>query len=101
MEKRNPKPVVFLCALSTLVLASGVVCAEPVGELPPLSDFSRQMMEGQGQTERDLRAAIPSKETVGIPVFPNALYCTEMKAEGMLPTVVLASDESMDSVKTW
>ena len=101
MAKRNFRIIILICAIATLALVSSAANAEPIGDLPPLSDYSKQVMAGQGKSVQDMKDAIPSKEMVGIPVFPGALYCTEMTAEGMLPTVVLASEEPVGDVKTW
>ena len=43
--------------------------------------------------------AISSMDTVGVPVHPQSVFCTEMKIEGMMPTRVLASAEPIESVK--
>jgi len=89
------------CCFIGLALVLNIANAEPVGELPPLSDLSKQVMASQGKSVQDMKDAIPSKEMVGVPIFPGALYCTEMTAEGMLPTVVLASKEPIGDIKAW
>ena len=45
--------------------------------------------------------AIPSMDTVGLPIYPQSILCTEMKIEGMMPTKVLASAEPIEAVTAW
>ena len=45
--------------------------------------------------------AIPSMDTVGVPIYPQSVLCTEMKIEGMMPTRVLASAETIEMVSAW
>lgn len=75
--------------------------AEAVGQLPALNHMGEQMLASQGMTASDLLQRVPSVEAVGMPVYPGALYTGEILAEGMLPSVVLASPDSIGQVRAW
>jgi hypothetical protein len=78
-----------------------IVSAEPVGRLPELNHMGEQMLISQGHTAADLAQEIPASDTVGVAVFPGSLYTGEIKGSGMMPSVVLASVESLEKVKEW
>ena len=90
---------------AALLLSSVAAFAEPVGDIPPISDSTRKIHEMQGKSIDDAlaeyKADIPSKEEVGIPVYPGSFYTTKFEAEGMLPAVTLASKDSIDEVSAW
>jgi hypothetical protein len=101
MKTRVIRCSISIATVAVFVLASAPLAAEPVGKLPPLSDFTKQVMASEGKTVNDLYKSIPSKETVGMAVYPDSLYCTEMSGEGMLPTVILASADPIEKVNAW
>jgi hypothetical protein len=98
----NPARVAIgLSALLLAALNTASVNAEPVGGLPDLNHVGSQMLESHGKTAADLLANVPSRETVGLPVFPGAFYTGTIEASEMMPTVVLASTEALAKVKAW
>lgn len=101
MKKNNSGQAGLWGIMTALALVSANVSAEPVGGLRPLSDVGKQMMQMQGKTIKDMELAVPSKDTVGIPVFPGSFYCSEFSGEGMLPAVILASDQPVSAIKEW
>jgi hypothetical protein len=101
MYKKSRISTIQALTAVCLMVAIPPVTADPVGELPPMSDTGKQMLESQGKSIQDIKETIPAKERVGIPIFPNALYCSEMSMDGMLPTLIMASDASMATVSDW
>jgi len=75
--------------------------AEPVGELLPLTERAEALFAMSGKTVEEVRATIPSRETVGLPVYPGAAYTAQFTGEGMLPSVIMASADPLDEVKAW
>lgn len=88
-------------ALALLILSPMIAAAEPVGEMPPLSESGAAMLAMAGGSIEDEAAKIPSKETVGLPVYPGSFYTATMSGEGMLPVVIMASSEPIEKVKSW
>jgi hypothetical protein len=96
----------FLFVFTITAMALGLTVAqpahaEPVGEALPFSDSGEKMMSAHGRSPADINAEIPSMETVGLPVYPGARYTGAMQAEGMLPTIVMASADPAETVKEW
>ena len=84
-----------------LLLAPFSVFAEPVGDMLPLTDMGEAMLVMSGASIEDEAAKIPSKEAVGLPVYPGAYYTATFGGEGMLPSVIMASSDPMEKVKSW
>ena len=49
----------------------------------------------------DVPETIPSRESVGLPIYPGAVYTSRFDGEGMLPWVIMASSDPMEKVKAW
>ena len=97
-----PARLAVLSGVTALVVFySTAIAAEPVAGLPELNHVGEQMLASQEQTAADLIARIPSREMVGIAVYPGALYTGEIEGTGILPSVVLASAEPIEKVKAW
>ena len=75
--------------------------AEPAGEMLPLTEMGESILAMSGASIEDQAAKIPSKETVGLPIYPGAYYTATFGGEGMLPSVIMASVDPMDKVKAW
>jgi len=80
---------------------SGAAMAEPVGDLLPLTETGVAIYAMSGKTVDDVRGTIPSRETVGLPVYPGAFYTSRFDGEGMLPWVIMASSDPVEIVKAW
>jgi hypothetical protein len=92
------------CLAGAAVLAgmwAGQLRAEALAQLPALNHVGEQMLASQGMTASDLQQRIPSRESVGMPVYPGALYTGEILGEGMMPSVVLATSDPIETVKEW
>ncbi len=103
---KNPKvrsirigSLLFLAV--ALALALGVAEAQPVAALPEFSHVGEQLMLSAGKSRADLESEIPSAESVGIPAYPGALYTGSIEGNEKLLSVVLASSDSIEKVKTW
>lgn len=90
-----------LVALALLLLSPAIAAAEPVGEMLPLSESGAALLAMAGGSIEDEAAKIPSRETVGMPVYPGSYYTATMSGEGMLPSVIMASSEPIEKVKAW
>lgn len=88
-------------AIATLLLVPLAAAAEPVGDMLPLSETGEAMLVMTGASIEDHAAKIPSKEAVGLPVYPGAFYTATFSGEGMLPSVIMASSDDFDTVKAW
>lgn len=89
------------CVLFLSLGLSGQAMAEPVGDLLPFTEMGEALFAMSGKTVDEVRATIPSRETVGLPVYPGAAYTAQFSGEGMLPSVIMASSDPMDEVKAW
>jgi len=89
------------CILLVSLGLSGPAMAEPVGDLLPFTETGEALFAMSGKTVDEVRATIPSRETVGLPVYPGAVYTAQFTGEGMLPSVIMASADPLDEVKAW
>lgn len=93
--------LIALSLLGMTIHVSGVL-AEPVAPIAQLNDSGKAMLELQGKTEKDLVNSIPSKEGVGVPIYPGAMFLSALSgSEGMLPGLNLVSEEPLEKVKMW
>lgn len=88
-------------ALAALLFAAVPALAEPVGDLLPLNDAAKNMVAASGKSLDDVKKEIPSMEDVGLPVYPGSFYTGSSSGSGMLPSIVMASGDSMEQVKEW
>ena len=88
-------------APALLLLLPLAAFAEPVGEMLTLSEMGEAMLVMSGASIEDEAAKIPSREAVGLPVYPGSYYTAQFSAQGMLPAVILASSDPMEKVKAW
>lgn len=97
------KPFQFSAFLMFLILLAfnAQVWAEPVGELPPVSDAAKQMYAAQGKDLSEMADSVPLKAEIGLPVYPGSYFTGSFSGEGMLPSVILASKDPIDKVKAW
>lgn len=101
MQKSIFKIMLSVCAVALIMFVSAPASAGPVGELPKLNDHTVQILAFQGKSVSDMKSEIPSKETVGLPIYPGSVYTTEFLMEGMPNTVVMASQDPMEEIKEW
>jgi hypothetical protein len=87
--------------LVLLLLLPLSAIAEPAGEILPLTEMGESLMAMAGGSIEDEAAKIPSKETVGPPIYPGAYYTATFGGEGMLPSVIMASSDPIETVKAW
>lgn len=71
--------------------------AEPVAPLPDFNDASKDM----GLDPSKVRDSIPTKASVGVPIYPGAFYLSVFPIEGMYPTVNLVTEDSLEDVREW
>lgn len=101
MNFRSTGRFIYPLAIVSLLLLPVITAAEPVGGMLPLSETGEAMMVMSGGSIEEHAAKIPSKEAVGLPVYPGAFYTAQMKGEGMLPSVIMASSDPIETVKAW
>jgi hypothetical protein len=101
MNKHMIKTILFSCVIAAAAGFSGLLMAEPVGDLPPMNEMAKTMMASQGKSIDDITKDIPTKTEVGLPVYPGSFYTTVFSGEGMLPSVVMASGDPIEKVKAW
>lgn len=92
--------IVFLVAMPVLLFA------EPVAPMLKLNEGGLEIMKAQGKSPADMKKAVPSKASVGLPVYPGAFFAssTEGGKSGsvrMLPAVNLVSTDAPKVIKTW
>jgi len=90
-----------LNVLVFITLACGYACADPIGKVPELNHSGAQILAASGKSHADIVSEVPSRETVGLPVYPGALYTGSVTADGMLPSVIMVSGDSVETVKEW
>jgi hypothetical protein len=95
LRKTSMLAITFACILPATTVA------EPAGEMLPLTEMGESLLAMSGASIEDHAAKIPSKETVGLPIYPGAYYTATFEGEGMLPSVIMASADPMDKVKGW
>jgi len=88
------------CVLVLSLGLSGPAMAEPVGDLLPFTEMGEALFAMSGKTVDAVRATIPSRETVGLPIYPGAVYTAQYSGSGM-PGVIMASSDPMEEVKAW
>lgn len=91
-----------------LVTCAGIQTAgaEPAAPLLELTDQGMQMVKNQGKTLADVENNIPTKASIGIPIYPEAFYATHVEGtqEGsypMLPSINLVSSDSPETITAW
>jgi hypothetical protein len=92
---------VCLLALAFVILSPVAAAAEPVGGMLPLTESGKSLLAMSGVSIDDQAARIPSKEMVGLPVYPGSFYTATFGGEGMLPSVIMASSDPIEKVKSW
>jgi len=100
----NRETIVRYTGLLTLTLAfllPVAATAEPVGGMLPLTEMGEAMLAMSGGSIDDEAAKIPSKEAVGLPIYPGSYYTATFGGEGMLPSVIMASSDPIEKVKAW
>jgi hypothetical protein len=90
--------------IGTLMLFSlfiSNVAAEPVASLPMFNHVGEQLMASGNRTRDDVARDIPSREEVGLPVYAGVFYSGTIQAEQMMPAIVLASGDPIETVMAW
>jgi len=93
--------IISVSTLLSLTFAAGLAVADPIGDLPEFNEGGEQILGAHGRSREDLKKEIPSRATVGLPVYPGAFYTGKMEAEGMLPTVIMVSGDPIAKVQEW
>ena len=90
----------FSVVLALLLMGfSFVTFAEPVGLPLPFNELGKQA--NSGKSEADLISKIPSKESVGLPVYPGSNFGSAMTGNGALMSVQMLSKDDPDKVIAW
>lgn len=95
----NPASPFVLAA--ALILTVDAVAAEPIATLPLYNHVGEQLMASGGRTREDVARDIPTTDELTLPVYPEVFYSGTIRADGMLPTVVLASGAPLETVEAW
>jgi hypothetical protein len=93
--------IISVSILLSLTITAGLAVADPIGDLPEFNESGEQLMGAHGKSRADIEKEIPSRVTVGLPVYPGALYTGKMEADGMLPTVIMVSGDPIEKVQEW
>lgn len=105
MKNRNSRFAV-VCSLLFLLGLGSTTSAEPLAPLGKYSKKGLMALElNKDMTIEDVRKTIPSKERVGIPVYPGAIFVSAFAGaegfEGIPPFVNLISNDPPEKVKAW
>ena len=87
--------------LVIFTLVSWSAFAEPVGALAELNPMGEQMLTSHGKSAADIEQEIPSRQTVGLPVYPGAVYTGAMEGTGILPSIIMASADPVEKIREW
>jgi hypothetical protein len=87
--------IVFLVAMPSLLFA------EPVAPLLKLNERGLEVMKAEGKTLADMEKAVPTKASVGIPIYPGAFLASSSSSSTMLSAVNLVSSDSPETIKAW
>jgi hypothetical protein len=100
---QNPilKTIISLSVVVFITLIPGFASAEPIGDVPELNHAGAQVLAASGKSRADIVNEVPSREMVGLPIYPGALYTGSMTADGMLPSAIMVSGDSVEKVKEW
>ncbi len=90
----------LLPALIFMALAPVLATAEPIGPVPEFNEAGGQLMAASGKTRSSIEENVPSRETVGLPVYPGSFFTGAMESSG-LASVVMASADPVDTVRDW
>ena len=88
----------------TAVLVFGFLSsalAEPAAKLLPYTSYGKQALAAQGKGEADALKDFPSKEMVGLPVYPGSYYGTVAKSNNVLSSVQFASKDGPEKIIAW
>jgi len=77
--------------------------AAPVAPYGKMNAEGIQLTKKAGLTQKDLFSAIPDKKTVGLPIYPGAIFASSLEpgTEGGLPTLNLVSNDPPAKVRQW
>ena len=101
MQKYRLSLVYRIGTLMLFGLLIGNAAADPVASLPMFNHVGEQLMISGNRTREDVARDIPSREEVGLPVYAGVFYSGTIQAEQMMPTIVLASGDPVETVKAW
>lgn len=87
----------------SFLLVCGSVSAEPVAPLSKYSKDGMKLIKQQNKSLEDLKKDIPSKEKVGIPIYPGATFASAIEGSegGLPPSVNLISNDPPEKVRKW
>jgi hypothetical protein len=89
------------CSKALICLFAIPAFAEPAAILPVYNHVGEQLMASGGRTREDVAAEIPTRQEIGLPVYPDLFYSGSITAEGMMPSLVLASGDPVETVRAW
>lgn len=101
MENNSKTAITRRWAFALSIILPLTAAAEPVGDVLPFNDSGQAMMSMSGKSLEDVKAAIPSRESVGLPIYPGSVYTSQYEGDGMLPGLVMASSDPIDEVTSW
>ena len=101
MQKYRLSLVYRIGALMLFSLFISNAAADPVASLPMFNHVGEQLMISGNRTREDVAREIPSREEVGLPVYAGVYYNGTIEAEQMMPAVVLASGDPIETIMAW
>ena len=81
---KNP---LFSLSLIALVSWAISVWAEPAAPFLPYNDMGKKLLSSQGKTPTDAQKEAPTKEQVGMPIYPSSYLGTTGESSGELSSV--------------
>ena len=95
------KNTLFSLSLIALVSWAISVWAEPAAPFLPYNDMGKKLLSSQGKTPTDAQKEAPTKEQVGMPIYPGSYLGTTGGSSGELSSVQFVSKDSADKVIAW
>ena len=95
------KNTLFSLFIITLVSWAVSIRAEPAAPFLPYNDTGKELLSSQGKTLADAQKEAPTKEQVGIPIYPGSYLGTTTDSNGELSSVQFVSKDSADKVIAW
>lgn len=94
------KKGLILTAVFVLGLAVSAF-AEPAANLLPYNSFGKQALAAEGKSEADALKDTPSKQAVGLPVYPGSYFGTSGASNGVLSSAQFVSKDGPEKIIAW
>ena len=100
--------ILFLLACAAWIVLAGheKAFSEPVATLLEMKQAGHQLATNRGKNLEDMKKEIPSRERVGLPVYPGVFFASSVKGSDsgsvkMLPAVNLVATDPPEKIVAW